>query len=390
LADLARKAEAGPGGVMSAGRKPQSPQSTLLAARLKARIARDGSLSVADFMDACVADAGAGYYPSRQPIGRQGDFITAPEVSQIFGELLGLWAVAVWQSMGEPRPIVVAELGPGRGTLMADALSAWQSVPDLLANVSVVLVETSPVLREAQQVALHGAPVPVLWCDAIDRVPHGALIVIANEFVDALPIRQLVWREGQWRERCITIGRSGDFAFCEGDAVPDESLPPGAHRLDPTEGDILELRPTADALVAALAARAQETPLLAALFVDYGHDETACGDTLQAVSRHVFADPLAMPGEVDLTAHVDFAALKETAWAHGLDAYGPMPQGEFLLKLGLEARHDRLYERATPEQREEILSGAVRLADPQAMGLLFKALVLTSRGLAPPPPFGEI
>ncbi|ODR99576.1 hypothetical protein AUC69_08010 [Methyloceanibacter superfactus] len=374
---------------MSAARSSQSPQSSLLAARLKARIARGGPISVADYMETCLADATAGYYPSRQPIGAAGDFITAPEVSQIFGELLGLWAVAAWQSMGEPRDVIVAELGPGRGTLMADALRTWKSVPGFLADVSVALVETSPVLRETQRVALHGAEVPIHWYDDLAGLPQGPLIVIANEFVDALPVRQLIWRDGQWRERAVTIGRNGGFAFCEGPAVRNENLQQVAHALQVPDDSILEVRPAAAAFISALAARAAAVPL-AALIVDYGHTETACGDTLQAVWRHKYADPLSHPGEVDLTAHVDFAALKDSASAHGLTAYGPMPQGEFLLKLGLEARRDRLCEMASPEQREEIASAVSRLADPQAMGLLFKALALTSAGLAPPPPFGEI
>ena len=374
---------------MSALRKPHGPRSTLLAARLKERIARNGPLSVSDYMDACLADARAGYYPSRQPIGEQGDFITAPEVSQIFGELIGLWAVAAWQAMGEPRPIAVAELGPGRGTLMADALRAWRSVPDFLGSVTVAMIETSPVLRETQEAAIHEPGVPILWCDTLQDVPQGPLIVIANEFVDALPIRQLLWRDDAWRERLVTIGRSGGFAFCEGPEVPNENLRQVAHAFDVPDGAILEVRPAAAALVSALAACAHNAPL-AALIVDYGHDETACGDTLQAVSRHRFADPLSAPGEVDITAHVDFAALKDSAAAHGLQTYGPMPQGEFLLKLGLEARRDRLCEHATPEQGQDIAAGTNRLADPQAMGLLFKALALTSPGLAPPPPFGDI
>jgi NADH dehydrogenase [ubiquinone] 1 alpha subcomplex assembly factor 7 len=374
---------------MSALRDPHNPQSTLLAARLKERIARNGPISIADFMEACVVGSPDAYYSSRQPIGAQGDFITAPEVSQIFGELLGLWAVATWQAMGAPRPITVAELGPGRGTLIADALRAWQSVPNFLENVTIALVETSPVLREAQHAALHGAQAAVHWCETIEDVPRGALIVNANEFVDALPIRQLVWRDGEWRERCLTIGRGGDFTFCEGRPVENESLRQLAQALRAPDGSILEVRPAASALVAELAARAREAPL-AALVVDYGHDRTACGDTLQAVQHHRYADPLASPGEVDLTAHVDFAALKDTATAHGLSAYGPMPQGEFLLKLGLETRRDRLCDNATPEQKQDIVSGAARLADPQSMGLLFKALALTSAGLAPPPPFGDI
>jgi NADH dehydrogenase [ubiquinone] 1 alpha subcomplex assembly factor 7 len=373
---------------MNAARKPQSPQSTLLAARLKERIIRNGPLSVADFMESCLADDTAGYYSQRQPIGEHGDFVTAPEISQIFGELLGLWAIAAWQSMGEPKSFVVAELGPGLGTLMVDALRAWKSVPAFLEGVTVAMVETSPVLREAQQTALHGAPVPIQWFDAIEDAPRGPLIVIANEFVDALPIRQLVWSDGGWCERCVTIGPEGGFAFCSGPTITNSGLRQAAEPLTTPDGSILEVRPDAGALVSLIAARADQAPL-AALIVDYGHGETACGDTLQAVWRHQYADPLSHPGEVDLTAHVDFAALKDSASAHGLQSYGPMPQGEFLLKLGLEARRDRLCEEATPEQQERILASAIRLSDPEAMGLLFKTLAITSPGLAAPAPFVE-
>ena len=373
---------------MDAARKPHSLKSTLLTVRLKERIARKGPISVADYMEICLADKDAGYYPSRQPIGADGDFITAPEVSQIFGELLGLWAVAVWQSMSAPKPVVVAELGPGRGTLMSDAMHAWHSVPDFLANVTVALVETSPVLAEVQHTALHGADAPVLWRDTLENVPQGPLIVIANEFVDALPVRQLVRRQHEWRERCVRIGARGGFDFCEGPAVRSDTLPDAAHALDVPDGSVLEIRPAAHELIAALAARAQNAPL-AALIVDYGHEEAACGDTLQAVSQHRFADPLTRPGEVDLTAHVDFAALKDAANAQGLVTYGPMPQGAFLLQLGLEARRGRLCAGATDEQRQALIAGTNRLVDPSEMGLLFKVLAITSRGLAPPPPFGD-
>jgi NADH dehydrogenase [ubiquinone] 1 alpha subcomplex assembly factor 7 len=394
VADLARAARARSGIVMSAQRKAHDTEQTSLAtgplaARLKERIAREGPLSVADYMQTCLADPSAGYYISRQPIGKEGDFVTSPEVSQIFGELLGLWSVAVWQSMGEPPSVIVAELGPGRGTWTADALRAWRSVPKFLKSVTFALVETSPVLRDAQQAMLRGAPVPLQWCDRIEDAPSGPLILIANEFIDALPVRQLVRRNGVWRERRVTIGRNGAFAFTEAEAIQDDELASAALGIDAPDGAILETRPAVKALLSALATRAGETPL-AALIVDYGHDETSVGDTLQAVHRHRFADPLATPGEVDLTAHVDFAALKETAQALGLTTHGPMAQGAFLLKLGLEARRDRLLAQARPDQKEAILSGAARLADPRAMGLLFKVLALTSNGLAPPPPFGDI
>lgn len=389
MARLARKAEASLGGVMRPARQTHSPNSTMLAARLKECIARNGPISVSDYMEACLADKDAGYYPSRQPIGADGDFITAPEVSQVFGELLGLWAIAVWRSMGAPRPVTVAELGPGRGSLMADALRAWRTFPEFLANVSIALVETSSVLREVQRTALYDADVPICWQESVGALPPQPLIVIANEFVDALPVRQLVWREHRWRERCINIAPQGGLAFCEGAPVENESLRLAGEALNVPDGSILEIRPGTDALVAVLAAHAQ-TASLAALFVDYGHVETGCGDTLQAVSKHKFADPLKAPGETDLTAHVDFAALKDEAAKHGLMAYGPMPQGQFLLKLGLEARRDHLCKTATLQQCQEILSATNRLVDPAAMGVLFKALVLTSPGLAPPPPFEDI
>jgi NADH dehydrogenase [ubiquinone] 1 alpha subcomplex assembly factor 7 len=374
--------------MMAAQLKPRE-ETAPVAARLKARIAREGRISVADYMDACLADADAGYYTTRHPIGAQGDFITAPEISQIFGELLGLWAVAVWQSMGAPKPIVVAELGPGRGTLMADALRAWRSVPQFLDAVTVALVETSPSLRDEQREALRGSPASVQWFERIEDVPQGPLIVIANEFLDALPVRQLVRRGVHWHERCVAVDRHGAFVFTEGDAVLAEELPEAALGLDALAGAILEIRPGAERLMSGLAAWASEAPL-AALFIDYGHEETGFGDTLQAVRNHDYADPLAAAGEADLTAHVDFAALKRSAKARGLDVYGPMPQGAFLLKLGLESRRDRLLAGATPAQWDSIRSGAARLTDPRQMGALFKALALTSDGLAPPPPFGDI
>lgn len=373
---------------MGAQRKPHAIDPTQLAAALRERIAREGPISVHDYMEVCLADRHGGYYPTRQPIGSEGDFVTAPEISQMFGELIGVWAAAMWQSMGEPSGLIVAELGPGRGTLMADALRAWRGVPKILDSISVALVETSPVLRGVQHQTLHDSLVPLQWCETIDALPRGPVIVIANEFIDALPIRQFVRERGLWRERSVTIGKDGAFAFCAGQPIDGDALPASLRGGDASDGAIVETRQAASSLLSALAARAKEAPV-AALIADYGHQETGIGDTLQAVHRHRFADPLALPGEVDLTAHVDFAALKETASAVGLAAYGPMPQGEFLLKLGLAARCDRLVQNARPDQKAALLSGAARLADPRQMGLLFKMLLLQSSGLAPPPPFGD-
>jgi NADH dehydrogenase [ubiquinone] 1 alpha subcomplex assembly factor 7 len=356
-----------------------------LAARLHARIAESGPLSIEAFMQACLYDAASGAYASRQPIGGAGDFITAPEISQIFGELLGLWAVAVWQSMGEPRAVTVAELGPGRGTSMADALRAWHGVPKFLDAVAVALIETSPIMVEAQRNTLREAPAPLRWYARLDELPDGPLIVLANEFIDALPIRQFVRRGGAWHERLVANDGRGGFCFTEGETVTlgnrAEDLP------DQTpDGSILETRPAVWTLLRELARRAERAPL-ATLIIDYGHDESGFGDTLQAVRGHRFAAPLADPGSADLSAHVDFADLKRQASALGLAPYGLMAQGEFLLKLGLGERRNWLLQRATPAQADAIASGASRLVDPKQMGVLFKVLALTNAGLAPPPPF---
>jgi NADH dehydrogenase [ubiquinone] 1 alpha subcomplex assembly factor 7 len=355
-----------------------------LADRLKLRIAREGPLPVANYMEACLTDARSGYYKSHQPIGKEGDFITSPEISQIFGELLGLWSVAVWQSMGEPASVILCELGPGRGTLMEDALRAMKNVPQFVKAASVALVETSPVLRGAQAATLRAAPVPIAWYCTVEELPKGPLILLANEFLDALPIRQLVRRGDEWRERSVGLDEAGRFVFTENDTV---SGPPPEIVARAEQGAILEIRPAVARLVSALAARAAP---VAALFIDYGHDETGLGDTLQAVRAHRFADPLEGPGEADLSAHVDFADLARRAKASGVKSYGPLGQGAFLLGLGLEARRDCLLQQATPEQKQAIASGAARLVDPTQMGILFKALALTGGAVPPPPPFPEV
>jgi NADH dehydrogenase [ubiquinone] 1 alpha subcomplex assembly factor 7 len=374
---------------MGAASKAEAIGAHALASRLRERIAREGSISVHDYMEACVGDRLSGYYATRQPFGQAGDFITAPEISQTFGELIGVWCVAVSQAMVAPAGVIVAELGPGRGTLIADALRAWRSAPQFLARVSVALVETSPALEAAQRETLRASPAPCEWYAALEDVPPGPLILIANEFIDALPLRQFVRQNGAWRERTVTLAGGGALSFGAGAPAERDALPSWLGGFDAEDGAIVETRPAAAELIATLAARADDAPV-AALIADYGPDRSGIGDTLQAVRRHRFADPLAAQGETDLTAHVDFAALALTARAAGLAVYGPMPQGQFLLELGLEARVDRLSRAATPEQREAIVSGAGRLADPRQMGALFKMLALQSSGLAPPPPFGEI
>lgn len=355
-------------------------------------LAERGQVSVAEFMEWCLTGRAEAYYRRAEAIGRAGDFITAPEVSQIFGELVGLWAGATWLSMGRPPVFSLIELGPGRGTLMADALRALKVVPGVLEAARPHLVERSERLRQAQRERLGqaqrerlGWAAPV-WHESLESVPEGPAILIANEFFDALPVAQFVRARPRWHERVVALGADGEPCFSVGEpaGLPRFTSPPE----EAGDGAILEARPSAWPVVAEMGRRAALAPL-AALIIDYGYARDASGDTLQAVSAHGYADPLATPGEADLSAHVGFAELARMASAAGLTAWGPMPQGEFLLALGLEARLGRLVGAARPDQRTALVTGARRLADPYQMGVLFKAMALAGPGLAAPPPFAE-
>jgi NADH dehydrogenase [ubiquinone] 1 alpha subcomplex assembly factor 7 len=353
-----------------------------LLAELSERIRRDGPMRVDAYMEACHAHPLYGYRHKAASIGAAGDFITAPEISQVFGELIGLWSAVVWQTMGRPAPLRLVELGPGRGTLMRDALRASKAMPGFLAAVSVHLVEVSEPMRRLQRAALlrgdaDGAPA-VTWHAALAEVPAGPAIVIANELLDALPIRQLVCDGQAWRERVVALDAHGCLTLAAGDAVELESAVPAP------EGAIVELRAGEDELLAALAARAVPS---AALLIDYGPAVPAFGDTLQAVRGHAYIDPLAEPGAADLTAHVQFAALAEKARAAGLAPDGPITQAEFLGRLGIVERTARLMA-ANPMRAAEIEAATQRLMSPGGMGQLFKAMAVRSSALPAPPPFG--
>jgi len=282
--------------------------------------------------------------------------------------------------MGEPKPVRLVELGPGRGLLMADALRALRVAPRFLDAASVCLVETSAPLRRAQQAALASAPIPISWHDSVADAPSGAAIVIANEFFDCLPVRQYVFDAagGHWRERMVSFENEA-FQFAAGAKAEPPNPPCNAVE----DGAIIERRPGADALIQAFAARAP----VAALIVDYGYSLPSLGDTLQAVKGHRFAGVFDAPGEADLTAHVDFAALRNAAINAGMEAFGPMPMGEWLLRLGLEVRLGQLLARASQEDAADLRSRVARLVDPAQMGALFKVLALTAGVSAPPPPF---
>jgi NADH dehydrogenase [ubiquinone] 1 alpha subcomplex assembly factor 7 len=397
-----------------------------LLARLRERIRRDGPMPLDEYMRLCQADPEHGYWQRAGSIGAGGDFITAPEISQVFGELIGLWCAVVWQGMGRPAPLRLIELGPGRGTLMRDALRAAGKVPGLLDSLTVHLVEASAAMRALQWQAFpppsrrrrasgttwgrdreggiaeqlqSGLPPPlspphvvsktrlrhdgegdlaaICWHETFDEVPDGPAIVIANEFLDALPIRQILFLDGVWRERVVEIDAQGDLRFAAGPRVDLEIEGP------PEPGAILELRAGEDEVLSQLARR--QAPFTA-LFIDYGPAGSLNGDTLQAVHRHAWVHPLSLPGIADLTAHVQFASLAHKARAMGLVADGPIIQAEFLGRLGIAERAARLMT-ANPERAGEIETGVQRLMSPTGMGELFKVMAVRSRTLPSPPPF---
>lgn len=347
---------------------------TPLGARLAREIAATGPMPVSRYMAECLAH----YYGTRDPLGRAGDFTTAPEISQVFGELIGLWLADLWLRAGAPSPVRLVELGPGRGTLMADLWRATARVPGFHAAARLHLVETSPALRAEQAKRVPHAQ----WHDRIEAVPDDApLLLVANEFFDALPIRQLVRTEGGWRERMVGHDERGFFA-CAGPTALDILVPPALAKAPP--GSVHELAPASGAVAAEIGARLAANGG-AALLIDYGHAGPALGDTLQAVKRHAFADPFADPGEADLTAHVDFTALARAAAP--ATAHGPIGQGALLTALGIEQRTAALAARASPEQAERLRSGTRRLVDEAAMGSLFKALALTASSWPQPAGF---
>lgn len=358
---------------------------TPLAAEIRALIARDGPMSVADYMTLCLSHPQHGYYVTRDPLGRAGDFTTAPEISQMFGELIGLWAVAVWQQMGAPRPLRLIELGPGRGTMMADALRAGATVPDFVAAASVHLVEMSPVLRERQRKALAGRGEPVTWHETLDQVPPGPQIILANEFIDALPVHHAVRGTDGWHERVMQLDDAGRLAWgVASSAMADFDATLPAELAGAPTGAVYEWR--SDAIVFAIADRLKRDGG-AALFIDYGHARPGVGETLQALRAHRFSDPLADPGGADLTAHVDFAHLAHAFGAAACRVQGPLTQAEFLHRLGIEARAARLKRAATARQAADIDSALHRLTAPDQMGELFKVLAVADPGQGALPGF---
>jgi len=331
-------------------------------------------------LDAFMARANAAYYATHDPFA---DFTTAPEISQAFGEVLGLWAAVTWSLLGRPSPVLLIEAGPGRGTLMGDALRAiQQAVPDFRAALQVHLIESSARLRDAQRLRVPDA----MWHERLGTVPEAPFVLLANEFVDALPIRQFVRRADRWMERWVVRGQ-----FEERPAEPGEPmdvdwgrhgapLPPAA------DGDVAERCEPALAFAREVSERMARVPG-AALLLDYGPAESTAGDSLQALSGGKPADALSRPGTADLTAHVDFASVAAVARHVGVSVHGPVPQGLFLARLGLAQRAHRLASGLPATEALAMMQGVRRLMEPNRMGRLFKALALTPRWCREPPGF---
>jgi SAM-dependent MidA family methyltransferase len=357
-----------------------------LEKEIRRLIAVSGPMPVARYMSLCLTHPKYGYYITRDPFGAGGDFTTAPEVSQIFGELIGLWALSVWRMLGEPESIKLVELGPGRGTMMRDALRAAKVLPKFRQALSVHMVEISPTLEQVQRSTLSDTEVPLSWHRHLLDVPEGPCIILGNEYLDALPVHQVVKQNDGWHERVIGLNANGDFALgLAPDPLPqfDRFLPKKIK--EAPVGSIFEWRNDIDAFD--IARRVRENG--AALFIDYGHVESDIGETLQSVNEHAFADPLSAPGLADITAHVDFFIFGQAAESIGAAVQGPVTQAKFLRELGIDARAEALRRNATAEQAAAITSSVARLTESgrTGMGDLFKVIAICDPKLGPLPGF---
>lgn len=362
---------------------------TPFAAKLAAEIARDGPKSLSQVMVRALHDPEHGFYSTAQPFGPEGHFLTAPEVSQMFGELLGLWAVACWQQMGEPDPFDLIELGPGQGTMMADMLRAVRLEPRFLAAARLTLLEASPRLMAVQRARLAGVAVPT-HVQSLNRLPTDRpFLMVGNEFLDCLGIQQFVRDPDGWRE--LKVGASAEGALSLGresgpPLPPDTPLMQGWEGGDPSVGTLVEVSPATDAVVASLAARLSTQPGYI-LLLDYGPATSEPGSSLQAIRAHQKVDPLTTLGEADLTHHVDFArVLARARTSDGIATAGPLPQAQFLHALGIDLRAKALMAKS-PERAEVVARQYSRLMNPEQMGALFKTICLYGRDLPPPPGF---
>jgi SAM-dependent MidA family methyltransferase len=360
---------------------------TPLEQKLIEQIRDGGPIGIDQYMSTCLGDAEFGYYMGKDPFGRGGDFITAPEVSQMFGEAIGVWFATAWQMMGSPEEINLVELGPGRGTLMADILRATKVLDGFEKAVKVHMVEMSPALRKLQGETLKGIPVSVHWHQRIEQVPVGKALYVGNEFFDALPIRQMVFTGGQWVYRVVGLSRAGELELQAGSQAVDRfDIPRWARQAN--EGDIAEISPARMSVAEQIGSRISRQGG-AGLFIDYGHERSFTGETFQAVRKHKFVDVLSRPGHSDLTSHVDFEELAEGFRLGGAVAHELRSQQAFLIAMGLRQREAILKKKASARGRIVLSRQADRLVNEKAMGHLFKVLAITDKSLGTPHPFGE-
>ena len=356
---------------------------TRLKERIVELISALGPIPVSEYMALCLFDPRDGYYTTREPFGTGGDFTTAPEISQMFGELVAVWLYEAWLAIGKPMPVTVAEIGPGRGTLMKDMLRTFSRLDrGFVAGAAFAMVETSPRLAEIQKKTLAGAPAMPDWHETVDTLAKTPLLIVGNELFDAIPSRQFVRTGKGWRERMIGLDDDDRLSFFAGAASLDPSLLP-ADAVDAPLGAVIELSPARSALMTSIAERIASNSG-AGLFIDYGYLRPGVGDTLQALRNHRHEEVLANPGEADLTTHVDFSALASAAHALGLDAR-TTTQGSFLLDMGLLERAGQLGAGASQTIREKITGEVERLAGQQAMGELFKVLAVMPSGVSMAP-----
>lgn len=354
-----------------------------LAALMRDMIAARGPMTVADYMELALQHPDYGYYRHGDPLGRAGDFVTAPEISQMFGEMVGVWCAETWRMVGSPTPFALIELGPGRGTLMKDALRATRRVPGFHDALDLVLLESSATLREAQRIAL--ADHPPRYIESLADTPSMPTIFIANEFFDALPIRQCEKGFQGWSERLVDW-REGRFVFVLSAPDPAYALMVPEAKREARPGAVHEISPSALHAMREMSRHIAKHGG-AALALDYGAMEPANVPTLQAVSRHLRAEVLEAPGSADLTAHVDFGMLAAVARKEELSVHGAAMQGDFLRAMGIELRAAQLKNRATPDQIKDIDSALHRLTDSSQMGTLFKALAIAPQGVGDVPGF---
>ncbi|WP_093186839.1 class I SAM-dependent methyltransferase [Pseudovibrio sp. Tun.PSC04-5.I4] len=354
---------------------------TPLLAKIKQHIADHGPMTIAQYMNLCLSDPKHGYYMTQQPFGTKGDFTTAPEISQLFGELIGAWLLHQWISQDLKDPIQLVEIGPGRGTLMKDILRVISLRPQMLAQTQIHLVETSPSLRKVQKKQLKAYEIK--WHDNLQNIPKGPTLLVANELFDALPIHQYQLTDTGWRERCVGLNDDQELAI----GIGSGTLSPvdvAKANLQAKLGDTLEVSPASNAIASSIAQRIKENGG-AALVIDYGYSKTATGDSFQAMKSHEYVSVLEHCGEADLTAHVNFQALANAAKAEGAHAHGPIGQGDFLLALGLLERAGQLGAGKSTLDQDQIRKDVERLAAPDKMGTLFKVLCLTASAIQPIP-----